>query len=88
MGDIFSSPYTIIIIMIAVIAILSLLVKSEKAKRVGVLCGWIIVLFIYFILIDNAIMPATGYAPDSANYQSLRAILCIIPFLIMLKRKI
>lgn len=86
LGDLVNSPYTLILILIGVIALLTILAKSTKARKLGKFCGWILVFCIWLMLVDKAIMPATGLDPIGADYQSLRSLLSALPFVIFLLR--
>ena len=80
--DIFGSPFYLVIIAIGVFAALTLLSKSWRAQKVGKLCIVLVVFFIWFSIVDSAILPNCGFAADSANYSGLKLILYIIPIII------
>ena len=84
LGDLFNSPYTIIMIMVGVLAVLTILAKSTKARKLGKFCGWILVFCIWLMVVDKGIMPVTGLDPISADYQSLRSLLSAVPFIIFI----
>ena len=84
--ELFSSPFIIPMICIGFIAILSLFYKTEKMRIIGRLCLKIFLIWLWFVIVDNGIMPATGLDPGSPDYSCLRLFLYIIPIAYIILR--
>ena len=75
----FDSPFYIVLICICVFGALTLLKKSWRAEKVGKICIWAIFFIIYFVIVDQIILPNSGFPADSANYSGLQICLFLVP---------
>ncbi|MHA1267319.1 MAG: hypothetical protein ACTSRS_18925 [Candidatus Helarchaeota archaeon] len=83
--DIFASAPMLIIILIALFGILTLLVKSKKARKMGMLCLRFTFFIIWGYLVIYVIMPTTGLSPISMDYQGLQLLLICLPVIYYLR---
>ncbi len=81
LGDLFNSPYLIIIIGMGLLAILAIMAKSTKARKLGKVCGIFVLFCIWIQVVESVIMPNSGLTAGTTNYDALRSILCLIPML-------
>lgn len=84
LGDLFSSPWLLILICMGILAVLAIMAKSVKARKIGKFCGVMLLFCIWIQIVNAAIMPASGLTPNSSNYDALRSLLSAIPLVYFL----
>lgn len=84
LGDLFSSPYLLILICMGILAVLAIMAKSVKARKIGKFCGVILLFCIWIEIVNSGIMPYSGLTPNTTNYDALRSLLSAIPLVYFL----
>ncbi len=82
--DFLQNPFIIPIIIIGFLAILGLLHKSGKMRRIAKIAAWILFFWLWIVLVENVIMPSSGIPMTSMDYTYVNLFLTSIPFLIFI----